>query len=66
MQWHAAVVGLLICSTSACSMSSAPHAEASRSAVIVVAGYYGTKLSRVDNGDLLWVTASQASAASNR
>jgi len=26
----------------------------------VVAGYYGTKLSRVDNGELLWVTATQA------
>ena len=63
IQWYPAILGLLLCSFSACSASVTPHgpyAEASRSAVIVVAGYYGTKLSRVDNGELLWVTATQA------
>ena len=63
IQWYAAIIGFLMCSSSACSPSAIPHsprAEASRSAVIVVAGYYGTKLSRVDNGELLWVTALQA------
>ena len=63
MTWYAAILGLLLCSSSACSASATPHgpyAEASRSAVIVVAGYYGTKLSRVDNGEPLLVTASQA------
>lgn len=62
MQWYAAILGLLLCSLLACSASVTPHGpyvEVSRSAVIVVGGYYGTKLSRVDNGELLWVTASQ-------
>ena len=63
MQWYAAIPGLLLCSLLACSASVTPHGpnvEVSRSAVIVVGGYYGTKLSRVDNGELVWVTASQA------
>lgn len=63
MQWYAAILGLLLCSISACSASVTPHGlsvEVSPSAVIVVGGYYGTKLSRVDNGELVWVTASQA------
>lgn len=63
MQWYTAIMCLLMCASSACSTSAAlhgPHPDASRTAVIVVAGYYGTKLSRVDNGEVLWVTASQA------
>jgi hypothetical protein len=63
MLWYAAILGLLLCSLSACSGSVTPHgpnAELTRSAGIVVGGYYGTKLSRVDNGELVWVTASQA------
>ena len=63
MQRYTAVIGFLICSSWACSTSSGSHgshAGTSCSAVIVVTGYYGTKLSRIDNGDLLWVTASQA------
>jgi hypothetical protein len=63
MTWYAAILDVLLCSSSACNASASPHgpyAEASRSAVIVVAGYYGTKLSRVDDEELLWVTASQA------
>ena len=63
IQWCAAILGVVLCSSLACSASvtpQVPYAEASRSAVIVIAGYYGTKLSRVDNGELLWVTASQA------
>ena len=62
VQWYAAILGLLLCSFSACSTSAtshSPHADASRSAVIVVGGYYGTKLSRIDNGELVWITASQ-------
>ena len=63
IQWYTAILGLLLCFFSACSASVTPHgpyAEASHSAVIVVGGYNGTKLSRVDNGELVWVTASQA------
>ena len=62
MHWYAVVVGLLLSVSPACSTSSTPqgpHHEISRSAVIVVGGYYGTRLSRVDNGDLLWLTVSQ-------
>ena len=62
VQWYAAILGLLLCSFSACSTSAtshSPHADASRSAVIVVGGYYGTKLSRIDNEELVWITASQ-------
>jgi len=63
MKWYTAFAGLLICASAACGtspISRGPHPEKPRSAVIVVAGYYGTKLARVDNGNLLWVTASQA------
>ncbi len=63
MQWFAAVVGLLVSCSLGCStpsISHGPHSETPRAAIIVVTGYYGTKLARVDNGDLLWVTASQA------
>ena len=63
MQWYAAILVLLLYSISACSASVTPHrpnVEVSPSAVIVVGGYYGTKLSQVDNGELVWVTASQA------
>lgn len=63
MQWYAAVVGLLMSYSLGCStpsISHGPHSETPRDAIIVVTGYYGTKLARVDNGDLLWVTASQA------
>ncbi|MDP1770037.1 MAG: hypothetical protein Q8L74_14725 [Nitrospirota bacterium] len=62
MTWHAATASLFIFAFTACGTPPTqldpklrPH-----SAVIVVAGYYGTKLARVDNGNLLWVTASQA------
>ena len=61
MRWYTTALCVLMCS--ACGTSSTPHSadsEASRSAVIVVAGFYGTKLARIDNGNLLWVTASQA------
>jgi hypothetical protein len=63
LQWYAAILGLLLCSLLACSASvtsHGPYVEVSPSAVIVIAGYYGTKLSRVDNGELVWVTVSQA------
>ena len=64
MKWYTVFAGLLMCASAACGisppLSRGPHAEETRSAVIVVAGYYGTKLARVDNGTLLWVTASQA------
>lgn len=63
MQWYAAIVGLLLSCSLGCSTPSVPRSfpsEPSRDAIIVVTGYYGTKLARVDNGDLVWVTASQA------
>lgn len=63
MQWYAAVVGLLMSCSLGCGTPSVSHSspsELSRDAIIVVTGYYGTKLARIDNGDLLWVTASQA------
>lgn len=63
MQWYAAVVGLLMSCSLGCGIPSVSHtspSELSRDAIIVVTGYYGTKLARIDNGDLLWVTASQA------
>ena len=61
MRWYTTALCVLMCS--ACATSSTTHSansEVSRSAVIVVAGFYGTKLARIDNGNLLWVTASQA------
>ncbi len=63
IQWYTVILGVVLCSSLACSASvtpQGPYAELSRSAVIVIAGYYGTKLSRVDNGEVLWVAASQA------
>lgn len=63
MQWYAAVVGFLVSCSLGCStpsLSHDPHSETPPAAIIVVTGYYGTKLARVDNGDLLWVAASQA------
>ena len=62
MQWYAAIMGFILCSSSACSAPAifhGTHTESSRAAVIVVASYYGTKLSRADNGELLWITPSQ-------
>lgn len=62
MMWHATVASLFIFTFTACG-TPPTHMDPKlgpRSAVIVVAGYYGTKLARVDNGNLLWVTASQA------
>lgn len=63
MHWFAAVAGFLVSCSLGCStpsLSHGPHPKMPRVAIIVVTGYYGTKLVRVDNGDLLWVTASQA------
>lgn len=69
MRWSTTALCFLLCFCSACGTSStlhSPGSEASRSAVIVVAGFYGTKLARVDNESLLWVTASQALGGKQR
>ena len=62
MTWHAAAASLFIFAFTACGTAPTQVDPKLRpgSAVIVVAGYYGTKLARVDNGHLLWLTASQA------
>ena len=62
MTWHAAAASLFIFAFTACGTPPTQVDPKLRpgSAVIVVAGYYGTKLARVDTGHLLWVTASQA------
>jgi pimeloyl-ACP methyl ester carboxylesterase len=60
---RAALVCLIAIVVSACAgeeAHKAPQHNALRSAVILVPGYYGSRLVRADDGQVIWISAVQA------
>ena len=61
--WRVRLVGLLTIVVLGCAHSDVPKlaiGNAVRSAVILVPGYYGTRLVRESDGKLVWISAEQA------
>ena len=63
--WRAVFVGLLTVAVLGCGPHDIPKPRATevvRSAVILVPGYYGTRLLRPSDGKVVWISAAQAIA----
>ena len=63
--WQAGLIGLLTIAFLGCAQTdvSKPHVgDAIQSAVILLPGYYGTRLVRESDGKLVWISAGQAIA----